>query len=110
MLKFNNAWRFHSPASVDYRVVIEFSELIGKIAAQGDRQEVLEHFKHYFAGAAGTTSSWSSSASWADTDLQRHMGDAAKNAPLFIAAFYDACEALHAKNPEFYTPDAAMIN
>lgn len=38
------------------------------------------------------------------------MSDAAKNAPLFIAAFYDACEALHAKNPEFYTPDAPMIN
>jgi hypothetical protein len=48
--------------------------------------------------------------SGADTDLQRHMSEAAKNAALFIAAFYDACESLHAKSPEFYTPDAAMIN
>lgn len=110
MLKFNNAWRFHPPASVDYQVVNEFSELIGKIAAQGDLQEVLEHFKHYFAGAAGSTSTWSSSASWAETDLQSNMSDAAKNAPLFIAAFYDACETLHAKNPDIYTPDATLIN
>jgi hypothetical protein len=110
MLKFNNAWRFHPPASLDYLVVNEFSELIGKIAAQMDRQEVLEHFKDYFAGAAGTTSSWSSSESWAETDLHSYMSDAAKNAPLFIAAFYDGCDSLRAKNQEVYTPDATMIN
>jgi hypothetical protein len=110
MLKFNNAWRFHPPAIVDYQVINEFSELIGKIAAQGDLQEVLEHFKHYFAGAAGATSTWSSNASWAETDLHSNMSDAAKNAPLFIAGFYDACETLRAKNPDIYTPDAALIN
>ena len=110
MLKFNNMWRFHPPASVDYAVVNEVSDLVGKIAAQGERQSVVEHFKDYFANAAGTTSSWSSSASWAETDLNSYMNDAAKNAPLFIAAFYDGCESLRAKNPEFYTPDAVMIN
>ena len=71
MLKLNNVWRFHPPANLDYRAVNEFSELIGKVAAQMDRQEALEHFKDYFAGAAGTTSSWSSSESWAETDLHR---------------------------------------
>src|SRR5713226_8636931 len=105
MLKFNGAWRFHPPASVDNQVVNEFSDLIGKIAAQGDLQPVLEHFKSYFASAAGTTSSWSSNASWAETDLHHYMSEAAGNAPVFIAAFYDACESLKAKNPEFYTPD-----
>lgn len=110
MLKFNNAWRFHPPAGMDDRVVYEFSDLIGKIAAQGDLQEILEHFKQYFAGAAGTTSSWSSSASWAETDLLKYMSSAAKNAPLFIAAFYDACETLRATNADFYMPDAPMIN
>jgi hypothetical protein len=54
--------------------------------------------------------SWSSSASWAETDLHSYINEAAKNAPLFIAAFYDGCESLRAKNPEFYTPDAGMIN
>jgi hypothetical protein len=110
MLKFNNAWRFHPPAVLEDTVIGEFFELIGKIAGQGNRKEVLEHFKNYFAGAAGTTSSWSSSTSWAETDLHRYMSDAAKNAPLFIAAFYDGWEALCAENPDFYTPDAAMIN
>jgi hypothetical protein len=110
MLKFNGAWRFHPPATLSSQVINEFSDLIGKIAAQGDLQEVLEHFKNYFAGAAGTTSSWSSNASWAETDLHRLMNAAAQNAPLFIASFYDACESLKMKNAEFYTPDTAMIN
>ena len=66
--------------------------------------------KSYFAAASGTTSSRSSSASWAETDLHVYMNGAAENAPLFIAAFYDACETLKANNPEFYTPDATMIN
>ena len=111
MLKFENgAWRFHPPASVDNYVVNEFVELIAKIAAQGDLQEVLEHFKSYFAGAAGTTSSWSSSASWAETDLHSYMTSAAQNAPMFIAAFYDACESLRQKSPDFYMPEPAIIN
>ena len=110
MLKFNGAWRFHPPSTLSSQVINEFSDLIGKIAAQGDLQEVLEHFKNYFAGAAGTTSSWSSSASWAETDLHRLMNAAAENAPLLIASFYDACESLKMKNTEFYIPDTAMIN
>lgn len=110
MLKFNNAWRFHPPASMEHPVVHEFSGLIAKIAAQGDLQKILEHFKQYFAGAAGTTCSWSTSASWAESDLYNYMSSAGKNAPLFIAAFYDACETLRANNADFYIPDAPMIN
>ena len=95
MLKFDGAWRFDtSPGGVPADVVNDFVELIGKVATQGDRQEILEHFKRYFASAAGTTVSWSSSVSWAETDLQSHMEQAAANAPLFIEAFYDACEVL----------------
>jgi hypothetical protein len=37
-----------------------------------------------FSGAMGTISSWSSSASWAQTDLDRYIERAAGNAPLFI--------------------------
>jgi hypothetical protein len=83
MLNFSGTWRFDSPGEIPYRVVEEFSTLIGKIAAQADRQTILEHFKNYFAGAAGTTSSWSSSVGWAETDLDHHMRQAATNAPLF---------------------------
>lgn len=110
MLKFNGAWRFDPPATLDSQVISEFSEYIARIVAQGNLQDILEHFKNYFAMAAGTTSSWSSSAGWAETDLQRYMNEAAQNAPLFIAAFYDACESLKATNPEIHTPGVPKIN
>lgn len=110
MLKFNGAWRFDSPGAIAAGVSSEFSRLIGKIATQGGRQDILEHFKSYFAGAAGTTSSWSSSASWAEGDLEGYMNDAAINAPLFIEAFHDACEELQRAHPDYAVPDVAMIN
>src|SRR5207244_4017983 len=62
--------------------------LIKVIAEQGPFQEILEGFKSRFA--TGTTS-WSSSASWAETDLYTYMNDAAANAPRFIASFVDGC-------------------
>lgn len=69
---------------------------------------MLEHFKHHFAQAAGTTSSYSSSASWAESDLRSYMNEAAANAPLFIEAFYNACGALAQKG--LAVPDVARIN
>lgn len=110
MLRFNSFWRFTSPGPIPQEVVNEFSRLVGKVAAQGPRQAILEHFKTFFAGAAGTTSSWSSSEGWAESDLQSYMNEAATNAPLFVEAFYDACEALSRAHPEYALPDLAMIN
>jgi hypothetical protein len=110
MLNFNGAWRFDSPGEIPQGVSNAFSDLIGRIAAQGDRQEILEHFKSYFGDACGTSTSWSSSASWAETDLYRYMQDAAKNAPLFVEAFYEACENLRTHHPELGLPDLARIN
>jgi len=108
MLKFNGAWRFDPPGIISTGVVNEFSDLIGRIATQGDRQDILEHFKAYFASAAGMTSNWSTSESWADSDLQNYMQHAAANAPLFIEAFYDGCEALGGK--DVAVPDTGMMN
>lgn len=109
MLKFNAAWRFDtSPGQAPAGVVNDFFDLIGKIAAQGNRQKILEHFKGYFASAAGATASWSSSVSWAETDLQGYMAQAAENAPLFIEAFYDACETLAHK--DIAVPDVKVMN
>jgi hypothetical protein len=108
MLKFNDAWRFDSPGPIPPGVVQSFSDLMGKIVSQGDRHRLLEHFKGYFAAAAGFTSTWSSSASWAETDLDSYMDHAAKNAPLFIEAFYDAYEALHPSG--IGLPDLNRVN
>jgi hypothetical protein len=38
------------------------------------------------------------------------MNNAAANAPLFIEAFYDACEALQRTHPDYAVPDVAIIN
>lgn len=110
VLNFNSAWRFSSPGPVDSRAVNCFSNLIGRIAAQGDRQVILEHFKTYFANAGGLTSNWSSSASWAKSDLENYMTRAAENAPLFIEAFYDGCAALQGERSDIAVPDVAMMN
>jgi hypothetical protein len=111
MLKFDGSWRFHSPGKIAEGVVWQFNTLIGKIAAQDShRQRILEHFKSAFANAAGSTSSWSSNASWAETDLLNNMQHAADNAPLFIEAFYEGCVSLSTANPDIVVPDVAMIN
>jgi hypothetical protein len=106
MLKFTGSWRFESPGPIPNGVVREVSDLIGKITTQGDVQPTLEHFKSYFASATGTTSSWSSSASWAESDLWALMEAAAKNAPLFIEAFYDGCSTL----TNVDVPDVKLMN
>lgn len=108
-MKFDGNWRFDSPGEIPRDVVFEFNTLIGKIAAQGNRKAILEHFKRYFAGAAGTTSAHSSSESWAESDLINLMWQASDNAPLFIEAFYEGCEALRI-NPNLTIPDAGRTN
>lgn len=117
MLRFNGAWRFTPPPdgqwinqTIPSEAVEEFYLLITRTATQGNRQEILEHFKGAFCTAIGSMHVWSSNESWAETDLRSCMGQAAENAPLFIEAFYDACESLSRVNKEYYAPDVALIN
>ncbi len=111
MLKFNGAWRFDSPGEIPAGVVNDFFDLIGRIASQSERrQAVLEHFKNYFTNASGSASGWSSSESWAESDLDRYMRNASDNAPLFIKAFYEDCETLRANHAEFAVPDVGRMN
>ncbi|MBN2093083.1 hypothetical protein JW964_25895 [candidate division KSB1 bacterium] len=91
-------------------MVRECINLIGKVTTQGDRQTVLEHFKGYFCSAAGASHNWSSSASWAQIDLCTYAEEAAQNAPLFIEAFFDACQTFSGQDPDAYAPDIDMIN
>ncbi|MBD2244152.1 hypothetical protein [Nostoc sp. FACHB-888] len=107
-LQFPNSWRFKSsPDSIIPNSAIdEFEKLIG-IIAKGNRWELLEYFKECFAHAIGSTSVWSTSESWASTDLRSYLEDAAKNPPLFLEAFYEACENLRDK---YAIPDIERIN
>ena len=116
-LKFPGAWRFKPPPdgafanqSIPSSVVADCIELIMKVATQGNRQEVLEHFKGYFCGVCGASHFWSSNASWAETDLLTYAQEAAANGPLFIEAFYDASESFGGKDSDVWVPDVELIN
>jgi hypothetical protein len=111
MLNLNPSWRFSSPGAVGGDVREEFSVLIKKIAAQhGDRKFVFEHYKTFFADAAGRTSYVSSNLDWAESDLKAYMSDAAQNAPLFLEAFYDANLALARRYPQLVVPPITLVN
>ena len=77
MLRFNNQWRFDSPGPIEPGVVGDFLDLINRISGQGSRKAILEHFKSAFAAAAGMPYHSSSDASWAASDLERTMDEAA---------------------------------
>ncbi|MFI5398616.1 MAG: hypothetical protein ACHQ9S_24065 [Candidatus Binatia bacterium] len=117
VLKFPGAWRFNPPAggslnttTIPEDAIQEFGSMIHKVATQGDLQEYLEHFKGHFCAANGTTHIWSSNSSWAETDLYSAMRATADNPPLFLEAFFDACDAIRKRPGELFAPDADMIN
>lgn len=117
VLRFNNHWRFAPPEDGVYvnkaaprEVVEEFYGLAMKVATQGGRQAVIEHFKSHTAAAAGMPDARSSNEQWAASDLDRNLGAAAVNAPVLIEVFFDACASLKRRNPDWWVPDAEVIN
>lgn len=84
-----------------------FNTLIHMIAAQSESSwTIFELFKARFTGG----SSWSSSESWAISDLHSAMVRAGDNAPVFISAFRDGCGQVQASHAEVGLPDADVIN
>ena len=110
MLEFEGKWRYDSPGSAEREAVGASRELIDRISSQGSRKRILEHFKSHFASAAGVPHFTSSDESWASTDLDNVMTEASENAPLFIEAFYNACEELDRRHPEMEMPGVGRIN
>src|SRR5690349_10705027 len=113
MLKFDPKWRFQPPPDGDHlhgavpkEIVREVDTLIGRIATQGNRWDIIEHFKGAFLRATGSSHVWSSNESWAESDLWSAMDRATENAPLFIEALYDACDELRAQG--MATPEVEM--
>jgi len=105
-MKFqNSSWRFTSPGPLPDGARHAFSGIIERIAAQGKVQDIIEDFKWYFSNG---TSSRSSSASWAQTDLWNYLNSAAENAPVFIESFVRACEDV--KQQGLDVPSVQMIN
>jgi hypothetical protein len=92
-------------------VVNEFDDLISRVAAQGDRRALLEHFKSYFCRANGAPHIGSSDEGWAYTDLMSAMEAAVTTPALFLEAFYDACDCLRSdEDNELEVPDVDLIN
>lgn len=111
MLKFDPAWRYSSPGTIDPGVQTDAYSLIKRVSSSFEnKQTIIEHFKDFFAQAGNRTAYTSSSLSWAETDLLDYMNSAAENAPLFIEALYDGLKTLSEKWPAAALPDAAMIN
>lgn len=111
-LHFPAAWRFSIPPGshpISDDAIIEFNQLVTKVAAQGKRWGNLEHFKAFFANAVGSPHASSSSESWAETDLRSYMELAASNPPLFLEALHEAFESIH-KTHNYAVPDIALIN
>lgn len=103
LLSFDASWRFNSPGPIPEGVVRDFLDLIEKIAMQGDTWGVVERCKSRFGGAGQ-----SSSLDWAWSDLSSCMDRSAKNAPVFIEAFWNCCEDLQQLG--LGVPEVQMIN
>ncbi|HVQ69412.1 MAG TPA: hypothetical protein VMT08_18125 [Bradyrhizobium sp.] len=111
MLNYDPTWRLRPPGKIALAVISDLTVLIKRVSGQySNRQHVIEHYKRYFADAAGRPSYHSSSLSWAESDLDDYMREAGANAPMFIEAFYDAGQALKNQNSELVVPDVDMIN
>jgi hypothetical protein len=111
VLNFDPSWRLMPPGKIARGVAADLAVLIKRVAGQhGNRQYIFEHYKRYFADAAGRPHHQSSSLRWAESDLDDYMSEAGENAPMFIEAFFDAGQSLKNQNPEFVVPDANMIN
>jgi hypothetical protein len=103
-MKMESSWRFDTPGAMPPEVVREFDTLIGKVVSQGNRWRMHEHFKGYFGGSGR-----SSSESWAESDLNDWLWRTAENAPLFIEAFYETCEASRGDD-SIALPDVGRMN
>ncbi|GAA4175880.1 hypothetical protein [Shinella granuli] len=103
-MQMEPSWRFDTPGPLPIEAVRAFDTLIDKVVAQGNRWSMLEHFKGHFGGSGG-----SSSESWAESDLNMLIRQTAENAPLFIEAFYEACEALRGEG-SVAVPDVGRMN
>lgn len=106
MLEMPTEWRFGNPGELDPAAVNDFYDLVRKVSGQGNSWSIIEHYKSKFNGG----SSWSSSESWAVSDLHSAMHGAASNAPAFIDAFWTGCEEVKSSYPGVAVPDVGVVN
>lgn len=104
-LKFPVEWKFDDfPHKIPDAAKNAFTELIGIIVEGVPRpQEVYEAFK----SAYGYTS-WSTDASWAETDMHRAMSSVKDNAARYVACFFAGMETI--QNAGMDVPGVNRLN
>lgn len=111
MLRFDGALRYQSPGEMPREIVWAVSnEIVTRIASQANAQTIYEAFKSRFAPAAGRQYNRSSNASWASSDLEDYMSDAASNAALFVDALHSALEDIKQQHPNVHLPAWSYVN
>ncbi len=106
-LTMPTAWRYGSPGAMPPAAINAFNSLVHSIASQSESSwSIFEMFKAKFNGGQ----SWSSSESWAISDLHGAMMSAGNNAPVFISAFWDGCAQIQSAHPEIGLPDEDIVN
>ncbi|MEL0620392.1 hypothetical protein [Psychrobacter proteolyticus] len=78
-------------------IVDSFISLIRKVSGPIGHQQIVEIFKRHFCKVSNDRYSRSSSLECAESDMVTQAYNAAKDAPNFIAAIYEALEELEHK-------------
>lgn len=89
-------------------IVDSFISLIRKVTSPTGHQQIVEVFKQHFCKVSNDYCARSSSLEWAESDMVTQAYNAAKDAPNFIAAIYEALEELEHKNAN--VPKVQHIN
>lgn len=76
------------------RSLDDFISLIRKVSGGMGQKQIIEVFKRHFCKVSGDYYAPSSSLDWAESDMSGQAQNAAKDAPNFIAAIYEALEEL----------------
>ena len=97
-----------STDSLNDNIVDDFISLIRKVSGSIGNQQIVEIFKLHFCKVSNDHYSRSSSLEWAESDMVSQAYNAAKDAPNFIAAVYEALEEL--KNKGATVPTVQHIN
>lgn len=82
-------------SSLDNAVVNDFLSLMKRVSAPTmSKKQVVEIYKQHLCKVSGDYYAKSSSLDWAESDMSYQASSAAKDAPNFIAAVYEAFEEL----------------
>ncbi|AMN48494.1 hypothetical protein [Psychrobacter sp. P2G3] len=94
--------------SLNSNTVDDFVSLIRKVSGPIGQHQIMEIFKRHFCKVSNDYYAPSSSLDWAESDMSTQAYNAAKDAPNFIAAMYEALEELKHKNAN--VPTVQYIN